>query len=143
MNPRIELYLLKFSGQPKGLTIDRKGGIVQGFMGIIGIKLPECAFTASIAKIVRKYRDISISEVKRIVSSNDHLISCDYIDAVGITKILNLRHDLESKGVSSVIYEHDSVTSVEFLLNSLASYEETAKQIETDMNNEALAAERK
>ena len=30
-----------------------------------------------------------------------------------------------------------------FLLNSLASYEETAKQIETDMNNEALAAERK
>lgn len=51
--------------------------------------------------------------------------------------------NLESKGVSSVIYEHDSVTSVEFLLNSLASYEETAKQIETDMNNEALAAERK
>ena len=139
MNQRIELYLLKLSGQPKVLTIDRKGV----FMGIIGIKLSECAFTASIAKIVRRYRDISISEVKRIVLSNDYLISCDYIDAVGITKILNLRHDLESKGVSSVIYEHDSVTSVEFLLDLLASYEETAKQIEIDMNNEALAAARK
>lgn len=71
MNQRIELYLLKLSGQPKVLTIDRKGV----FMGIIGIKLSGCAFTASIAKIVRRYRDISISEVKRIVLSNDYLIS--------------------------------------------------------------------
>lgn len=106
-------------------------------MGIIGIKLSERTFTASIAKIVRKYRDISISEVKRIVLSNDYLISCDYIDAAGIAKILNLRRDLENNGVSSVIYEHDSVSSVEFLLNLLVSYEETAKQIEIDMNNEA------
>ena len=100
-------------------------------MGIIGIKLSERTFTASIAKIVRKYRDISISEVKRIVLSND------YIDAAGIAKILNLRRDLENNGVSSVIYEHDSVSSVEFLLNLLVSYEETAQQIEIDMNNEA------
>lgn len=106
-------------------------------MGIIGIKLSERTFTASIAKIVRKYRDISISEVKRIVLSNDYLISCDYIDAAGIIKILNLQRDLENNGVSSVIYEHDSVSSVEFLLNLLVSYEETAKQIEIDMNNEA------
>lgn len=106
-------------------------------MGIIGIKLSERTFTASIAKIVRKYRDISISEVKRIVLSNDYLISCDYIDAAGIAKILNLRRDLENNGVSSVIDEHDSVSSVEFLLNLLVSYEETAQQIEIDMNNEA------
>lgn len=106
-------------------------------MGIIGIKLSECTFTASIAKIVRKYRDISISEVKRIVLSNDYLISCAYIDAAGIAKILNLRRDLENNGVSSVIYEHDSVSSAEFLLNLLVSYEETAQQIEIDMNNEA------
>lgn len=106
-------------------------------MGIIGIKLSERTFTASIAKIVRKYRDISISKVKRIVLSNDYLISCDYIDAAGIAKILNLRRDLENNGVSSVIYEHDSVSSVEFLLNLLVSYEDTAKQIEIDMNNEA------
>ena len=69
--------------------------------------------------------------------SNDYLISCDYIDAAGIAKILNLRRDLESNGFSSVIYEHDSVSSVEFLLNLLVSYEDTAKQIEIDMNNEA------
>ena len=69
--------------------------------------------------------------------SNDYLISCDYIDAAGIAKILNLRRDLENNWVSSVIYEHDSVSSVEFLLNLLVSYEDTAKQIEIDMNNEA------
>lgn len=106
-------------------------------MGIIGIKLSECTFTASIAKIVKKYRDISISEVKRIVLSNDYLMSCDYIDAVGIKKILDLRHDLEIGGISSVIYEHDSVSSVEYLLNLLASYEETAKQVEMLMEREA------
>ena len=48
--------------------------------------------------------------------SNDYLISCDYIDAAGIAKILNLRRDLENNGVSSVIYEHDSVSQLSFCL---------------------------
>lgn len=37
-------------------------------MGFIGIKAAKSDFNAVIAKTIRKYRDISISEIKAIVS---------------------------------------------------------------------------
>lgn len=107
-------------------------------MGIVGIKLVGCSFTASCAKIIRRYKDISISDIKKIATDNDYLMCCDYVDADGIKKILSLHQDLEMANIPSVIYEHGSVSSVEFLKNLLRSYEETAQQVQLDMNNEAL-----
>ena len=53
-------------------------------MGFIGIKAAKSDFNAVIAKTIRKYRDISISEIKAIVSEGNYLYECDYIDAQGI-----------------------------------------------------------
>lgn len=36
-------------------------------MGLIGIKAAKNDFNAAIAKIVRKYRDMSLSEIKKII----------------------------------------------------------------------------
>lgn len=108
-------------------------------MGIIGLKLSECKFSAACAKVLRKYRDISISEIKNIIMNNDYLMYCDYIDAAGIKVILELYYDFSKEDILSVIYEHDTITSVDFLNNLLKSYEETVHQVELDMHNEALA----
>lgn len=108
-------------------------------MGMIGIKLTDRKFTAACAKILRKYRNISISNVKNLVLNNDYLTTCDYIDISGIKSILMLQDDLNKEDIQSVIYENDEITSIKLLNNLLVSYEETAKQVEEDMNNEALA----
>ena len=42
-------------------------------MGIIGIKAAKPDFVATIAKTVRKYRDISISEIKALVLAGNVL----------------------------------------------------------------------
>lgn len=111
-------------------------------MGFIGIKAAKSDFNAVIAKTIRKYRDISISEIKAIVSEGNYLYECDYIDDQGIEVILSINSELNSNGISTVIYdEHDQKTNVEFLNNLLESYAETAAQVEAEMDAEALLEE--
>lgn len=110
-------------------------------MGYIGIKLTEPVFNATIAKTIRKYRNISISDLKKIVSEEKYLYECDYVDANGIEVILAIHSDLNKHGIPTVIFEHDDVTSVEFLNNLLQSYAETSEQVEAEMDMEALMNE--
>lgn len=110
-------------------------------MGIIGIKAAKPDFVATIAKTVRKYRDISISEIKALVLEGRYLYKCDYIDAQGIEVILSIHSELNNNGIATVIYEHDQETTPEFLNNLLESYAETAKQVEEEMDREALLEE--
>lgn len=110
-------------------------------MDFIGIKAAKSDFNAVIAKTIRKYRDISISEIKAIVSEGNYLYECDYIDAQGIEVILSINSELNSNGISTVIYEHDQKTNVEFLNNLLESYAEIDAQVEAEMNAEALLEE--
>lgn len=110
-------------------------------MGFIGIKATKTDFNAVIAKTIRKYRDISISEIKTIVSEGNYLYECDYVDAQGIEVIRSINSELNSNGIATVIYEHDQETTTEFLNNLLKSYAETATQVEEEMDREALLEE--
>lgn len=110
-------------------------------MGFIRIKAVKNDFRAVIAKTIRKYRDISISEIKTIVSEGNYLYECDYVDAQGIEVILSINSELNNNGIATVIYEHDQATTTEFLNNLLESYAETAVQIEAEMDAEVLLKE--
>jgi len=110
-------------------------------MGFIGIKAAKSDFNAVIAKTIRKYRDISISEIKTIVSESNYLYECDYVDAQGIKVILSINSELNSNGMLTAIYEHDQETNVEFLNNLLETYAEIAAQVEAEMEAEALLEE--
>lgn len=110
-------------------------------MGLIEIKTLEPNFNVKIAKIVRKYRDISISEIKRIVSEKENLFDCDYTDENGIKIVLSLHDELAKEGIATVMYEHQKATTVEFLNNLLSMYEEIDEQVEEDINEEALTNE--
>ena len=59
-------------------------------MGLIGIKAAKYDFNAAIAKIVRKYRDMSLSEIKKIVLEGNYLYECDYVDEQGVKAILSI-----------------------------------------------------
>ena len=48
---------------------------------------------------------------------------------------------MNNNGIVTVIYEHDQETTPEFLNNLLESYAETAKQVEEEMDREALLEE--
>ena len=56
----------------------------------IGIKLKNPEFNAICAKILHKYRSLSIAEIKQLIATEEYLYSCDYVDSEGIKSIIKL-----------------------------------------------------
>lgn len=110
-------------------------------MGTVGIKTARPEFKAVIAKTIRKYRDISISEIKKLVLEEKYLYECNYIDANGIKVVLAIHLELNKSGIATDLYEHDRLTNTEYLNNLLVSYKQTEEQVEEEMNREALLEE--
>lgn len=108
---------------------------------IIGIKINEKNIPAKCIMIIRKYQDIPMSEIKQKIEDNQYILKCDYIDDNGIKSVLGLYNELNSEGVNCSLYEHNNLTTIEFLNNLLNSYEETRKQVEEDIETEAENSE--
>lgn len=107
-------------------------------MRTVGLKLESSVFTATIAKIIRKYQELPISQIKQIVSNNDYVYKCDIIRANGIKTLLHVKKDLSKEGIISYIYVEGKLTSEEYLNNLLVSYKQTEEQVEEEMDREAL-----
>ena len=105
-------------------------------MRTVGLKLESSVFTATMAKIIRKYQELPISQIKQIVSNNDYVY--DIIRANGIKTLLHVKKDLSKEGINSYIYVEGKLTSEEYLNNLLVSYKQTEEQVEEEMDREAL-----
>ncbi len=106
---------------------------------IIGIKINKTNISAKCIMIIKKYQDLSISEIKQKIEKNKYILTCDYIDDNGIKSVLGLYNELNAEEVNCSLYEHNNPTTIEFLNNLLNSYEETRKQVEEDIENEVQA----
>ena len=105
-------------------------------MGMIGIKLGNQSFNARIAKIMKKYTSESISDIKLKVINGEYIYTCDYTNPEGIKIIIAIQQEMKKNGINSEIYEHDEITTIEFLNNLLTAYKETEQQIEMELLNE-------
>ncbi len=106
-------------------------------MSPIGIKLADNIFSANCAKILKKYRNIPISEMKKIVENGDLLMTCDYIDGVGIKQILSLYDELSNNGFKCILFEDNEETTLKFLNNLVKQYREIEYQVNEEMEREA------
>lgn len=106
-------------------------------MSQIGIKLVNNIFSANCAKILREYRKIPISELKKIVENGDLLMTCDYIDGAGIKQILSLYDELLNNGFKCILFEDNEETTPELLNNLVNLYRETEYQVIKEMEREA------
>ena len=86
---------------------------------------------------MRKYEDISISEIKSRIDSDSFWFQCDYIDAEGINKIISLYNELLDERINATLIENDEITAIDFLDNLLKSYKETEAQVENEIDMEA------
>ena len=107
-------------------------------MRTVGLKLDNTEFSATIAKIIRKYQDLPLTLIKQIVINNDYLFKCDIIHASGIRTILQFKEDLAKVGIRSYVCIEDKPTTDEYLNNLLVSYKQTEEQVEAEMDAEAL-----
>ncbi len=106
---------------------------------IIGIKADR--FSAAVAKAVRAYEDVSMSEIKRRIGAGEYIYSGDLYRAAEIKKVLKINDELTKAGINCVMYERGNETDAEYLNNRLASYKETEEWTEYVMDMEAQAEE--
>ena len=98
-------------------------------MDNIGIKIKSNDKIAKCISIIRKYTNISIGEIKAKIINNEYVMVCGYTDEDGIKSIVEAYKEVTSLGVDEVIYEHDRVTTIDFLINLIDMYGD----IERDM----------
>ena len=102
----------------------------------VGIKAEK--FTAAVAKIMRSYEEVPISEIKRRIECGEYLYECDYIDGDGIKKVLQINDKLTALGIKCGLFEHDRPADIQLLKNLLVSYKQTETEVERDIDREVL-----
>lgn len=108
--------------------------------GEIGIKITDTTSMAKCVQILRKYTSASMSEIISTIKSNNYVLTCKYTSDSGIRKIRKCYDQLTKAGITVEIYEHDELTTREFISNLIDTYreidEETQAMIDAEVADE-------
>lgn len=99
-------------------------------MDKVGIKIKNSDKITKCISGIRKYTNLSIGDIKERIVSNDYVMLCGYTDEEGIKNIIKAYKEVTSLGVDVIIYEHDRVTTVDFLMNLIDMYGDIARDIQ-------------
>ena len=100
-----------------------------------GIKVDR--FTAGVAKLMRGYEDVSISEIKRRIECGEYLYECDFISGEGVSRLLSMYEQLTAQGIGCTLFDHGKPSDIQFLRNWVQSCKGVAEDTELDMDREA------
>lgn len=104
--------------------------------GNVCLKIISMPSSAKCIKILRKYNNVSISNLLNSIKNNDYILCYPYISHSGIRKIRNCYDELVNSGIEVEIYEHNRLTSREFLSNLIESHNITDLEIQSAIEHE-------
>ena len=108
--------------------------------GFVCLKIKEYSSIAKCVSILRKYNPVPMSEIRNAIESNAYVLSYKYTSDSGLRKIRKCYDELLKNGIVAEIYEHDSLTTREFISNLLNTYNEIDQETQ-DMIDDEVAAE--
>ena len=105
---------------------------------INGLKIESYDSLANVIKILRKYGDWSISNIKQRIENHDYILCFKSGDEEGLEKIIKCYEDLTSENISVSLFDtnHRPVT-IQIMKNRLNTYNEIAKETRAMMDAEA------
>lgn len=80
--------------------------------------------------ILRKYTNMSISKIMRILNNNDFILSFNLLDIDELLEMKKIVNLLLSSGAKVHIFEENREVSFEFLEDLIDSYLDTEKYLE-------------
>lgn len=99
-------------------------------MDSVGIKIKGNDKIAKCISIIRKYTNLSIGDIKDKIINNEYVMVYGYTDEDGIKNIVKAYKKVTSLGADAVIYEHDRVTTIDFLMNLISMYSDIARDMQ-------------
>lgn len=99
-------------------------------MDEIGIKIKSNDKITQCISNIRKYTNLPIGEIKYKIINNEYVMICGYTDEEGIKNIVKAYKEITSLGVNVEIYEHDRITTIDFLMNLIEMYGDIARDMQ-------------
>ena len=109
--------------------------------GKIGIKIKNYSSIAKTISIIRKYNPISIAQIKEAIASNNYVLECSYISHPGVRTVRKCYDELMKAGTEVAIYEHDELTTRDFLSNLIDSHRQTTLEVLAQVDSEVENSE--
>ena len=110
-------------------------------VGVIGLKIKSTPSIAKTISIIRKYRFVSMAEIKAAIESGEYVLSCSCISHSGVRTIRKCYDELTKSGTEVEIYERDELISRELISNLIASHRQTEIEVEAAVDAEVAAEE--
>ena len=106
----------------------------------IGIKIVQYNSLSKCIRIVRKYRDASMGDIKSEIESNDFVYTCDFTDTLGLNNLISCHDELCKEGAVITIQEQDRIISRDILQNLSQMHkeihEETLAEIDAEVGDD-------
>jgi len=102
-------------------------------MGEFGFKITSQSSIAGIVKIVRKYKDFSIADIKNRVDKEDYIFTCDAADEVGCKTMLKCIKELNKAKVTTQLYEFDKAMDLQLLKNWIDTCRGISREVDAEM----------
>lgn len=103
----------------------------------VGIVIDQYPSVAAVVKIMRKYTNDSMLDIRNHLSRNEYIMSCNVIDIPGVRKIIKCINELKKNKITVKIYEHGGEIELQLLKNWVHSSRETEVQVEAEVELEA------
>ena len=104
--------------------------------GFICIKVPNDTSIAKAAAIIRPIEPLPISEISKRIKNSEYLLSYKYTSDEGVKNIIHCYDEFIKLGITPTIFEHDRISSIEFLHNLNNTYQEISAEIDAEIEAE-------
>lgn len=99
----------------------------------IGLKLITQDATAKAIKIIRKYNNIGIGDIKQKIINGEYVLLYSYTDRFGLKKIIRCYEELKTVGVIAKLFElDDEPATIDDLKTLNATYDEISDEIDAE-----------
>ncbi len=106
-----------------------------------GFKITSQSSIASIVKIVRKYKDFSIADIKNKVDNNEYIFTSKVFDDTENRIMLKCIKELNKAKITTQLYEDDEAIDLQLLKNVLGSSRQSMIEIEAETELEQEEAD--
>ncbi|MCF0132192.1 MAG: hypothetical protein HUJ71_10670 [Pseudobutyrivibrio sp.] len=110
-------------------------------MSEFGFKITGQTSIANVVKIVRKYKDLSISDIKGKIDNDEYIFACDTVDEEACALMFNCISDLNESKISTQLYERDKAIDLQLLINWLESSQKVSAEVDAEMLLEGEAVD--
>ena len=102
----------------------------------VGIKVPVDSSVVKVVKTVKDIEPLPISEISKRIKNSEYLLSYKYTSDEGVKNIIHCYDEFIKLGITPTIFEHDRISSIEFLHNLNNTYQEISAEIDAEIEAE-------